>query len=207
MRLSSTSISSISWIPNGRHVTVGVTECGHAHNAPVTHACMLEPIVATKSALRRVAGYTQGLVSQTIFKFATGKFRWYNIVKVMSFHQSLEDLSVEELDEEENDGSESATELHQRPSSTPPHLRRRVQEEIDLDEQVVPSLRSQDLAGRIRSYQGMLWRRNAKGRARGWTRSWFSVAPGKWMAFLACHGVLVRLQVEPQADLVLIDDV
>lgn len=93
----------------------------------------------------------------------------------MSFHQSLENL----LDEAEN---EPALELYQRPSSTPPQLRRRLQDELDLDERVVPSLRSQDLAGRIRSYQGMLWRRNTKGRARGWTRSWFSVAPGKCLA-------------------------
>ena len=98
----------------------------------------------------------------------------------MSFHQSLEDLlSAQDLDDREY---HSDTE---RPASTPPHVHSDTRhaahrQEVNLDEQVVPSLRAQDLAGRIRSYQGLLWRRNAKGRAsRGWTRAWFKVAPGR----------------------------
>ena len=93
----------------------------------------------------------------------------------MSFYQSLDDLlSAQDLDDRDY---HSDTESEQRPASTPPHARHA--QHVDLDEQVVPSLRAQDLAGRIRSYQGLLWRRNAKGRAsRGWSRAWFKVAPG-----------------------------
>jgi hypothetical protein len=106
---------------------------------------------------------------------------------VMSFYQSLDDLlSAQDADDRDY---HSDTEPEQRPASTPPHAHSAAvaharhaphRQDIDLDEQVVPSLRSQDLAGRIRSYQGLLWRRNAKGRtSRGWSRAWFKVAPGR----------------------------
>lgn len=104
----------------------------------------------------------------------------------MSFHQSLEDLlSAQDLDDRDY---HSDTESDRRPASTPPHsaARHAHRQDVDLDEQVVPSLRAQDLAGRIRSYQGLLWRRNAKGRARGWTRRWFKVAPGRIMMIELC---------------------
>ena len=99
----------------------------------------------------------------------------------MSFHQSLDDLlSAQDLDDHDRD-YHSDTESERRPASTPPHAHSHAhRQDVDLDEEVVPSLRAQDLAGRIRSYQGLLWRRNTKGRAsRGWSRGWFKVAPGR----------------------------
>ena len=115
----------------------------------------------------------------------------------MSFHQSLEDiLSAQDLDDREY---HSDTE---RPASTPPHAHSDTRhaahrQEVNLDEQVVPSLRAQDLAGRIRSYQGLLWRRNAKGRAsRGWTRAWFKVAPGRSTGVHAYSLFVVAYHVE-----------
>ena len=106
------------------------------------------------------------------------------IIASMSFHQSLEDLlSVQDNLDDREYHSDTESELDQRrPANTPQHGRStpRRRQGIDLDEQVVPSLRAQDLAGRIRSYQGLLWRRNTKGRGRGWTRGWFKVSPG-WL--------------------------
>lgn len=98
---------------------------------------------------------------------------------------------IQEMDEGEHQHSESDSESDLRPATPPPHLRHR-QDEVDMDEEVVPSLRAQDLAGRIRSYQGMLWRKNTKNRARGWTRSWFKVAPGKCLK-ATDSSIVVRL--------------
>ena len=98
----------------------------------------------------------------------------------MTFHQSLGDLlSIQGLDGDGDDRSISSE--PERPASTPPYLRHRTatQQELNLDEQVVPSLRSQDLVGRIRSYEGLLWRkRGTKVGTKNWTERWFRVAPG-----------------------------
>lgn len=120
----------------------------------------------------------------------------------MSLHQSLGDLlSAQDFEGEDADHLSSASELElypQRPASTPPQLAVRTRLSHDTTSElqdgeevtVVPSLRSEDLAGRIRSYEGMLWRRNVKGRAKGWTRSWFKVAPGTSMGQTDCSNKL-----------------
>lgn len=114
------------------------------------------------------------------YKSPLSKAKVATKIIIMSFHQSLDDLlSAEDLDDRDY---HSDSESERRPASTPPahSAAARHRQDVDLEEQVVPSLRAQDLAGRIRSYQGLLWRRNAKGRAsRGWTRAWFKVAPGR----------------------------
>ena len=123
------------------------------------------------------------------------KYKCTNLVVEMSFHQSLDDLlSAQDLDEREyHSDTESELDLR-RPASTPPHgsPARPHRQDIDLDEQVIPSLRAQDLAGRIRSFQGLLWRRNAKGRARGWTNGWFKVSPGRSLCIHNTYTHLMR---------------
>ena len=106
----------------------------------------------------------------------------------MSFHASVGNLlSVEDLDE--GDDQDGSAEL-ERPASTPPRLsvhpldwawpaQNAAAAGDPLQEQVMPSLRSEDLVGRIRSYEGLLSRKSTKGRRRGgWTKSWYKVAPG-----------------------------
>ena len=112
-------------------------------------------------------------------------------IKAWTACRTANELAIQEMDEGEHQHSESDSESDLRPATPPPHLRHR-QDEVDMDEEVVPSLRAQDLAGRIRSYQGMLWRKNTKNKARGWTRSWFKVAPGKCLK-AADSSIAVRL--------------
>ena len=116
----------------------------------------------------------------------------------MSFHASVGDLlSIEELEEGDDHDGSAELELYQRPASTPPRLSVHptappLQDAADLqDQQVVPSLRSEDLVGRVRSYQGLLSRRNTKGRRRGWSKSWFKVAPGTFETDCLCFRLTV----------------